>query len=235
MHEQVHVGDTLAVSAPVNLFPIAWQARKHLLLAGGIGITPFLAQTVQLDAQAMPFELHYCIRGDARGPYWRELLARWGPRRVHVHPADDGLGFDLDALLARQPLGTHLFVCGPGPMIDLVLDTARAAGWPETNLHSERFLAPLPGAPFDVDLVRSGLRVHVPPERSLLEAIEAAGVDAPYLCRGGACGQCETRVVACDGRLLHRDHWLSDADHAGGTKLMPCVSRFEGRHLALDL
>ena len=27
-----------------------------------------------------------------------------------------------------------------------------------------------------------------------------------YLCRGGACGQCETNVHKCDGTILHRDH-----------------------------
>ena len=69
----------------------------------------------------------------------------------------------------------------------------------------------------------------------MLEAIESAGVDAPYLCRGGACGQCETRVIACDGTLLHNDHYLTEAEKASGAKVMPCVSRFEGKELVLDL
>ena len=60
---------------------------------------------------------------------------------------------------------------------------------------------------------------------SLLEAIEAAGVDAPYLCRGGACGECETGSARMEGELLHNDHWLSDEDKAGGKKIMPCISR----------
>ncbi|MBA4350734.1 MAG: ferredoxin--NADP(+) reductase, partial [Rhodobacter sp.] len=70
--------------------------------------------------------------------------------------------------------------------------------------------------------------------QSILEAIEAAGVDAPYLCRGGACGQCETAVVRCDGHIHHHDHWLSDDEKASHTKIMPCVSRFEGKSLILD-
>ena len=71
-------------------------------------------------------------------------------------------------------------------------------------------------------------------KKFLLEAIEAAGVDAPYMCRGGACGQCETNVIACDGTILHRDHWLSPEEQAEGAKIMPCVSRFEGKTLVLD-
>ena len=69
---------------------------------------------------------------------------------------------------------------------------------------------------------------------AVLEAIERAGVDAPYLCRGGACGQCETDVVESDGTFVHRDHWLTDAEKASGKKIMPCVSRFEGDTLVLD-
>ena len=50
----------------------------------------------------------------------------------------------------------------------------------------------------------------------------------------GACGQCETEVIACNGRIEHHDHWLSDSDHAANTKIMPCVSRFQGAELILD-
>ena len=77
--------------------------------------------------------------------------------------------------------------------------------------------------------------MHVGSHQSMLEAIEAAGVDAPYLCRGGACGQCEARVLQCVGTLQHHDHFLSEAERASNTKVMPCVSRFEGRRLVLDL
>ena len=60
------------------------------------------------------------------------------------------------------------------------------------------------------------------------------GVDAPFLCRGGACGQCETDVVEAEGEFVHRDHWLDEDDHASGKKIMPCVSRFVGTTLVLD-
>jgi ferredoxin len=88
--------------------------------------------------------------------------------------------------------------------------------------------------PFDVTLALSGKQIHVGEQQSLLEAIEAAGVDAPYLCRGGVCGQCETNVVSCDGKFVHNDHFLSEEEHRGGKKIMPCVSRFEGKSLVLE-
>jgi ferredoxin len=120
-------------------------------------------------------------------------------------------------------------------MIDAVLAAGLDAGWPAHNLHSERFLSPPSGKPFSVDLLRSGVSVPVGAHESILEALEAAGIDAPYLCRGGACGQCETSVSVCDGAILHNDVFLTDAEKASGKKIMLCVSRFEGTRLQLDL
>ena len=118
-------------------------------------------------------------------------------------------------------------------MIDLVRERAAALGWPDAHVHHEHFAKAPPGEPFAVELRASGTTLEVGAEQSLLEAIEAAGVDAPYLCRGGACGQCETRVLAHEGELLHEDHWLDEAERAAGEKIMPCVSRCTGP-LVLD-
>jgi ferredoxin len=119
-------------------------------------------------------------------------------------------------------------------MINWVLTTAETMGWPKQALHHEEFLAPGTGTPFTAHLAVSGKTITVGTTQSLLEAMEAAGVDAPYLCRGGACGQCETNVLGCDGTILHRDHWLTPEEQAEGRKIMPCVSRFEGKSLTID-
>src|SRR5262249_17286892 len=47
LHDNATVGTPLDVTTPVNLFPLAKLARKHLLIAGGIGITPFLPQLAE--------------------------------------------------------------------------------------------------------------------------------------------------------------------------------------------
>ena len=233
LHHHVRVGQEMVISHPVNLFPLDSRARKHLMIAGGIGITPFLAQTAQLGHFGGRFELHYAARNPALGAYMDRLAAAY-PSQVQCYFDDLGQRIDLQRILSMQPIGTHLYVCGPKGMIGWVLTTAEAMGWPKQALHHEEFLAPGTGKPFAVQLAASGMTVRVGASQSLLEAIEASGVDAPYLCRGGACGQCETAVVACDGILLHRDHWLTPEDHAAGQKIMPCVSRFEGRTLVLD-
>ena len=233
MHRQVRTGMEMVISNPVNLFALDLRARKHLLLAGGIGITPFLAQIKQLAAMNGNFELHYSVRTASLGSYAGELVANYRSR-VHLYHDDRGELIDLPALLDGQPLGTHVYVCGPKGMIAWVRKTAAALGWPREAIHHEEFLAPASGKPFEAILARSNKVIQVGEHQSLLEAIEAAGVEAPYLCRGGACGQCETDVLQYEGTFLHKDHWLTPTQCASGTKIMPCVSRFEGKTLVLD-
>jgi len=233
MHNSVKPGDKMTISYPVNLFSLDLRAKKHLMIAGGIGITPFLAQIKQLSAMNGRFELHYACRNKALGSYVDKLTDRH-PGNVHIYYDDQKQAIDLEHLLDGQPLGTHIYVCGPKGMIDWVRGKAADLGWPREAIHYEEFLAPQPGKPFEVKLAISNKVIRVGENQSLLEAIEAAGVDAPYLCRGGACGQCETDVIGYDGQFLHRDHWLEADQKASGKKIMPCVSRFEGKTLVLD-
>ena len=233
MHNSVAKGDQMTISYPVNLFSLDLRAKKHLFIAGGIGITPFLAQIKQLERFNGNWELHYACRSEALGSYVDELTSHH-PNETHVYYDDQKQAIALQDLLARQPLGTHVYVCGPKGMIDWVRGTADGAGWPREAVHYEEFLAPQPGKPFEVKLAVSNKVIQVGEQESLLEAMEREGVDAPYLCRGGACGQCETRVIDYSGNFIHRDHWLENDEHASGEKIMPCVSRFEGKTLVLD-
>jgi ferredoxin-NADP reductase len=233
MHTSVSVGDEMVISNPVNLFSLDLRAKKHLMIAGGIGITPFLAQLKQLDRAHGNWELHYACRSEALGSYV-DYLTTTHPNDVSVYYDDQDQAIDLDNLLDGQPLGTHIYVCGPKGMINWVRAKATELGWPREAIHFEEFLAPQSGKPFEVKLAVSNKVIQVGEQESLLEAIERAGVDAPYLCRGGACGMCETRVIDYTGNFIHRDHWLEDDEHASGEKIMPCVSRFEGKTLVLD-
>jgi ferredoxin-NADP reductase len=230
MH-RVQVGAQLRIGAPVNLFALDLRAKKHVMIAGGIGITPFLSQLKQLAKLPMPFELHYAAR--SRDEAAGLALLPQSPH-IHVHLSGEGNRLDLGALLAKQPLGTHIYTCGPKGLIDAVAETGARLGWPNTVLHAEEFLSPPAGESFEVTLAKSEMTLTVGPHQSLLEALEAAKVDAPWLCRGGACGQCETNVVACDGHIDHHDHWLSDDERRAQRKIMPCVSRFKGKALVLD-
>jgi ferredoxin-NADP reductase len=212
---------------PANLFPIDSRAHRYLLISGGIGITPMLSYLPVLAARGVPFELHHLCRADER-PAFAELLAPYAG--VHIHSGR--AGFDLDAILVRQRLGTHLATCGPRTLMDALFDRARALGWPDSNLHRESFGAD-GGAPLRVTLVRSGRAIEVAADQTILEALEAAGLTPNCLCRGGACGACLTAVL--DGEPEHRDDFLDDEERQSGRMMMICVSRARGPALVLDV
>ncbi|PAU80539.1 ferredoxin--NADP(+) reductase [Halovibrio salipaludis] len=231
MHERVGEGDFLDISAPVNLFPLNVLARRHVLIASGIGITPFLAQMHELRQRGVPYELHYQFRDDDGAPY-RDAIAAREPT-ASFYESDQGEYLDPLAILRDQPLGTHVYVCGPAGLINDVSAAATKLGWPPRHVHSEAFTAPPVGEPFTVVCHRSEREIEVPGTASVLEALEGAGLEPACSCRGGACGECETRVL--EGDIEHHDHFLSDDVKAANSRMMICVSRARTSRVVLDL
>jgi len=238
-HRDITAGDVLSISAPRNLFPLVDGAKRSLLFAGGIGITPMIAMAETLHAAGADFALHYCVRTPGRAAF-RERLAA-APFADQVHPyfddAPDGERFDARAVLARPAPDTHLYVCGPNGFMDHVIDSARALGWAEANLHLERFAAPAidtsDDGGFELELAATGRTIRVAPDQSAAEALRAAGIVVPLSCEQGICGTCLTPVI--DGTPDHRDMFLTEAEKAANTCFTPCCSRALGGRLVIDL
>jgi vanillate O-demethylase ferredoxin subunit len=239
MHAQVHEGSVLQISPPKNHFALAHQAPRHLLVAGGIGVTPILCMAERLAATGADFQMHYATRSRARTAFFDRIQAAPFAPRVHFH-FDDGAPqqkLDIGTLLSSQPAGTHLYVCGPQGLMDAVLGAARAGGWDEPRLHYEFFAADVQprvgdGA-FEVQLASSGRIIPIPADRSVLAALADAGVVVPSSCEQGVCGTCLTRVV--EGVPDHRDQYLLPEEQAANDQFLPCCSRAKSPRLVLDL
>ncbi len=239
MHEQVHEGQLLQISAPKNHFALAHGAQRSLLLAGGIGITPLLCMAEQLAMTDAPFEMHYCGRGRARIAFHERISASAFAPQVHFH-FSDGPGaqrLDMPTLLARPQAGLHLYVCGPKGFMDAVLSTARGLGWPENQLHYEFFTAEIAksdsDSDFEIQLASSGQIIPVTREQTVTQALAAAGVEVQTACEQGVCGTCLTRVLA--GVPDHRDLYLTPEEQAANDQFTPCCSRAKSARLVLDL
>jgi vanillate monooxygenase ferredoxin subunit len=239
VHDALTMGAALSISAPRNHFELAPDAPHHLLLAGGIGITPLWAMAEQLSQQGASFALHHCTRSRERTPFVETLAASAYASRVHHH-FDDGEAaqkLDIAATLRQAPAGTHLYVCGPQGFMDAVLNAGRNTGWPEERLHREYFAA----APvdhtndgrFELELASSGRVITVQPEQTALAALLEAGLDIPMSCEQGVCGTCLTGVKA--GTPDHRDQYLTDEERAANDQFLPCCSRAFSARLVLDL
>jgi vanillate O-demethylase ferredoxin subunit len=239
MHAQVNEGSVLSISPPKNHFALAHQAARHLLVAGGIGVTPILCMAERLAATGADFEMHYATRSRARTAFFDRIRQAPFATRVHFH-FDDGAPqqkLDIAALLAAQPAGTHLYVCGPQGLMNAVLGAARASGWDEARLHHEFFgadVAPRAGdGAFEVQLASSGRVIPVAADQSVLAALADAGVIVPSSCEQGVCGTCLTRVI--DGVPDHRDQYLLPEEQAANDQFLPCCSRAKSARLVLDL
>lgn len=232
MHTQVKEGDVLRITPPANLFAPHWAAKKHILLAGGVGITPFMSYLPEMQRRGADYELHYLFRSEQTGAYRDELKKALG-ERFFSYDSDAGEKCDVRALLAQGAPGTHIYICGPESLIHAVKAEAEAMGVPAGFIHYEEFAAPKPGKPFTVKVASSGQEVAVSADDSMLEALEAAGVEVTNMCRGGVCGQCVTRVL--EGTPEHRDDFLSAAEKSRNDCVMPCVSRAVTDSLTLDL
>lgn len=230
---RLQVGDRVDALSPRSAFAPVLAARRHVLVAGGIGITPIVSHLRSAVLWGRDVEVLYAHR-DGHGAHLDDVVALAGDR-AHVFTDRASFGEHLVRTLADQPVGTHLYTCGPTGFMDHVVETARGLGWPDSRVHLERFGAEAldPGEPFDAVLTRSGRTISVAAGTSLLEALEAGGVDVPNLCRQGVCGEC--RIGLRSGPPRHRDLFLSEAQKAANDTLMACVSRAEGDRLEIDL
>ncbi|MHA6126482.1 PDR/VanB family oxidoreductase [Pseudomonas fluorescens group sp. PF-1] len=235
MHQQVEVGSVLTISTPNNLFALDPQAGRHVLIAGGIGITPFLSQLHELQGGAVPYELHYAFRSPEHGAFQGELAEGAHGQNVSFYIDSLERRLDLAALFAGLTDDAHVYVCGPKPLIDAVIEGAKKADITDTRVHFEQFAAaPASGGAFTLVLGRSGRELRVEEGMTIIQAIEnvkAAQVDC--LCREGVCGTCETAIL--EGEVDHFDQYLSDDEKASQQTMMLCVSRARGERLVIDL
>lgn len=239
VHEQVHEGDTLTISVPKNHFALAADAKRHLLLAGGIGVTPLLAMAEQLSTQGAAFDLHYCARSKSRAAFVQRMQDAPFASQVHGHWDDESeqTAFDVTTLLASVQAGVHVYVCGPKGFMDLVLSTARTAGWPESQLHFEFFGAEVAHLASDeafiVKIASTGQEIQVPSDKTVVQALQQAGVDIPIACEQGVCGTCLTRVL--EGIPDHKDMYLTPEEQAANDQFTPCCSRARSPMMVLDI
>ncbi|MGW2405529.1 2Fe-2S iron-sulfur cluster-binding protein [Streptomyces sp. NPDC001739] len=243
--DHVTAGQELEVLPPAGTFTPRSLDRDLLLVAGGSGITPVLSIAKSALAQGRGrVALLYANRDEPAVIFRDELrqLTEHHPDRLLVihwleslqgRPAADRLSTVLAPYADREA-----FVCGPEPLMGAVEQGLRALGTPGDRIHRERFFS-LSGDVFDTPAVVEGTTpvadsttvrddstaeveldgetrtVRWPSGTPLLDVLLAAGVDAPYSCREGACSACTCRIVAGEVKMLRNDV-LDDQDVADG-------------------
>jgi vanillate O-demethylase ferredoxin subunit len=237
MHNLVE-GSLINISQPRNSFALDSNAKRSLLIAGGIGITPLLSMAEYLSQTQSEFHLHYCARSLDRMPFINYIKQTPFARQVSLHLDNGSFAQKLvpERELATFDELTHLYVCGPQGFMTWIVDTAVRTGWPINQIHQEYFSAkPLTAtdAAFEVQINSTGAVLLIEPEQRIADVLRANGVYIPTSCEQGICGTCLTNVI--DGIPDHRDAFLTEGEKDANKLIMPCCSRSKSPRLILDL
>ena len=238
MHELTE-GRVLKIGHPRNNFMLYENARRSILISGGIGITPMLSMAHRLLRINRPFDLHVCARDEESVPFKEELAVSRLARHAHIHlDQDQGRsGLPLDVVLSRPDKDTMIYICGPEGFMNYVRDAAIERGWPEENVRIESFSAPIAddanNRPFTLHLAKSNRDLTVKADQTILDALLHAGIDPKYACMQGTCGTCITPVL--EGEVDHRDAYLSEVEKEANTSVCVCVSRTQGERISVDM
>lgn len=236
IHEQLRVGTELPISPPRNNFTLNEEAGHSVLVAGGIGITPMLSMYRRLRDLGRSVELLYFTRSRREAAFLDELAALQGDVTLRFDEEHSGTPPNLNAILASKPADADFYCCGPGRMLDTFEESCEMLGY--QHWHVERFAAKKADTVavdhgYDVSLAKSGKELHVPPGKTLLDALLDIGIKVEHSCREGICGACETRLL--EGEADHRDSVLTKAEREKNKSMMVCVSGCKGQRLVLDL
>ncbi|MYW93536.1 ferredoxin--NADP reductase [Amycolatopsis rubida] len=248
--DTVTAGAELDVLPPAGTFTPASLDQSAVLVAGGSGITPVIAIAKSiLFGGSGNVVLLYANRDEASVIFAAELAAlesKFPDRFTVLHLLESLQGYpsrNLLTVVLRPFADRDVYLCGPEPLMDLAAEVCASVGI--TGVHSERFLSlrqdPFAPAESGTGEVACTVRVslegedHVVPWKAgekLLDALLAAGVDAPYSCREGACSACVCAVT--EGKVhLARNEILAEDDLAEGY-VLACQAEPVSAEIAIE-
>jgi glycine betaine catabolism B len=254
LHDAWREGQRVKVSAPSGRFVFAGhEAKRVVLIAGGIGVTPMMSILRSLTDRGWPGEIYLLfsvrtVRDIAFRDELAYLQARFSNLRVQVLVSQDRetpwegargqITRDVIAELVPGLTRGPVMLCGPDPMMQAMRRILVEMGVPDAEVFQEAFVSPpaaelgddarsatssvgwasgdeVDAAPATVVFRRAGKATEVGAGQTVLEAAEDAGVDIPFECRSGICGQCKTPLLSGQVRMESEDA-LSASDRSRG-------------------
>jgi sulfoxide reductase heme-binding subunit YedZ len=240
-------GLTVEVHGPFGQFYFdEKQHRSIVLFAGGSGITPIMSILRYIEDTAADTEiaLFYAVRTEHDIIFQEEIdslqkrLARFRCVVVASRPGSEWCGprGHVNRELIEQLLGrtSHrtFFLCGPTAFMASVKEILMSLGVSAEQIRQERFTIGAAASnhpeasPCSVSFKRSGGKYAGSSAEPLLVTAEKHGIDIPYGCRVGQCGECATRIVEGEVEMEVEDG-LEPALRAQGYRLL-CVGRASG-------
>lgn len=224
IHEQLQVGNTVQVGRITSSVTPETSASKHIFIAGGIGITAFLAIVDIFYKIHLDFDLHYAVRSEEDTAF-KDHLTTFG-NKIKIYDKSKGERMDIEEIMSTLQWNSHTYVCGPDRMIEAVQSACKKFNVPPNEVHYEAFGADISGDPFEVEIANRGPRtLRVGGEESLLEVLRREFGDVASSCEVGNCGTCKV-AIKC-GKVQHKGTALLDEEKE--VSMLSCVSRGVGK------
>ncbi|MBV9114897.1 MAG: 2Fe-2S iron-sulfur cluster binding domain-containing protein, partial [Hyphomicrobiales bacterium] len=216
-------GAVVEAQGPSGTFPLPRRNEFPIvLIAGGIGITPFMGYLESLtgSAQEPRVVLYYGCRNGATHAFASRLaeLAARLPNlsvRTHFSRSREGDRCDGRARITAADISDELirrrariYLCGPEAMMDVLTKDLLARGVPGFEIFRERFRSPEApvesnGSPRTVRFARSGRTMTWKPQSgTILSSAETIGIGIASGCRVGQCESCAVQVISGEVRHL---------------------------------
>lgn len=265
--QQVKAGTKIEVLPPTGHFKLLPQEGAHYVaFSAGSGITPVMGMIYAALEQTNTAEfILFYGNSKTSDVLLHEQIAylkdRFGTRfSVHYFLSQQKVDMPLyqgrfDAKkvkLLNEHLVKHIdadgyFVCGPGPMIDVVCEALNDLGIDQKLIHNERFLSDGQeisavmktvkedaGVTVTLDGANHEFNLLAGTQATLLESAEEAGVDLPYSCKAGVCATCRCKLVEGQVEMINNyslEEWETKAGY-----ILSCqsVARSSKIHISFD-
>jgi ring-1,2-phenylacetyl-CoA epoxidase subunit PaaE len=236
-NHEVLPGNTLFVSKPKGSFTLKEGAKKVVAIAAGSGITPIMSIGKDLQNKGGHLTLFFGNRNKRSILFDQEIsglsnvtvkhylsgeeLDGYGKGRINKESFTNEIKSDLNILKTDA-----FYICGPEQMIIEVADVLKFFGVSESKIHFELFTTPVLMKAHETNVTSnfegtSRVKVILDSEvaefelgakgKTLLEAVEKSGMDAPYSCKGGVCSSCRAKILK-GSAMMTTNFSLTDED-----------------------
>lgn len=138
--QNLKVGDLATVEGPYGYFSFTKiLSRKQVWVAGGIGITPFLAMAYSIPSDLV-VTLYYCVTNPQEAVFLKELQAIAQAKKgftVVPHYSDTQGFITAKRLIESKP--QDYLLCGPAGMMNSLKAALLKTGTQPTTIHYEEF------------------------------------------------------------------------------------------------
>ncbi|MFN7890061.1 MAG: ferric reductase-like transmembrane domain-containing protein [Pirellula sp.] len=228
------VGITPMMSIVRYLTDRDWQGDIYLFIVARTEQDIIFREEIEL-LQQRHHQLHVCITLTRQEP-----TSNWRGERGRAN---------VSMLKRFVPDVTcvPVYLCGPESMMDATKETLLSMGVPSSSIKTEAFVSPgvssaspkfsssaalsessgseddSDAGSFAANFAISGKQITTSSQETLLESAEKFGIELPFECRSGICGQCTTRLLL--GRVkMDSEVALSSSEKAEGY-ILACQAR----------